>query len=50
MLAYQPPFDLLFSRNGFEYDTVVAHTISYSNPQELHVRITRLAAAAGWAS
>lgn len=28
----------------------VAHTISYSNPQELQVRITRLAEAAGWAS
>ena len=25
-VAYQPPFDLLFSRNGFEYDTVVAPT------------------------
>jgi hypothetical protein len=22
-VAYQPPFDLLFSRNGSEYDTVV---------------------------
>jgi hypothetical protein len=30
--------------------TTVAHTISYSNPQELQVRITRLAQAAGWAS
>jgi len=29
---------------------LVAHTISYSNPQELQVRITRLAKAAGCAS
>ncbi len=25
-VAYQPPFDLLFSRNGLEYDTLVAPT------------------------
>jgi hypothetical protein len=29
---------------------MVAHTLSYSNPGELKVRITRLAEAAGWAS
>jgi hypothetical protein len=29
---------------------LVAHTASYSNPEELQVRITRLAEAAGWAS
>lgn len=30
-VAYQPPFDLLFSRNGFEYDTVVAPTYQHAN-------------------
>jgi hypothetical protein len=28
---------------------MVAHAVSYSNPEELQVRITRLAEAAGWA-
>jgi hypothetical protein len=28
----------------------VAHSVSYSNPEELRVRITRLARAAGWTS
>jgi hypothetical protein len=29
---------------------VVAHTLSYSNPDELQVRVTGLAEAAGWTS
>ncbi len=39
-----------FQRAVREVEGVVAHTLSYSNPEELHVRITRLASAAGWAS
>jgi hypothetical protein len=27
---------------------MVAHTLSYSNPEELRVRVTGLAEAAGW--
>jgi hypothetical protein len=27
---------------------MVAHTVSYSNPEELQVRMTALAEAAGW--
>jgi hypothetical protein len=30
-VAYQPPFDLLFSRNGSEYDTVVDPTSQHAN-------------------
>jgi hypothetical protein len=37
-----------FQRAVREVEGVVAHTVSYSNPQELRVRITRLAEAAGW--
>ena len=39
-----------FQRTVHEVEGVVAHTLSYSNPQELRVRITRLARATGWAS
>jgi hypothetical protein len=27
---------------------MVAHTLSYSNPEELRIRVARLAKAAGW--
>jgi hypothetical protein len=48
-VSNQTPFDLLFSTGTFEYEAVVAHTLSYSNPDELRVRVTGLAKAAGWA-
>jgi hypothetical protein len=47
-VRYQAPFNLLFSTSMFEYEAVVAHTLSYSNPDELQVRLTGLAKAAGW--
>jgi hypothetical protein len=47
-VRYQAPFDLLFGTGGFEYDAVVAHALSYSNPGELRVRVSALAKAVGW--
>jgi hypothetical protein len=43
---YNAPFDLLFGGSGIEYRTVVEHSISYSNPTELHERLSTLADAA----
>jgi hypothetical protein len=31
IVRYQAPFNLLFSTGKFEYEAVVAHTLSYSN-------------------
>lgn len=39
-VSFQSPFELLFSTSEFEYDAVVAQTLSYSNPEELRVRVT----------
>jgi hypothetical protein len=49
-VSYQAPFNLLLSTSKFEYEAVVAHTLCYSNPDELQVRLTGLAKAAGWTS
>jgi len=45
---YRAPFDLLFGGSGFECRTVVEHSMSNSNPTELHERISSLISAAGW--
>jgi hypothetical protein len=39
-IRYQAPFDLLFSTS--KYEAVVAHALSYSNLEELRVRVAGL--------
>jgi hypothetical protein len=47
-VSYQAPFDLLVGAGRFEYEAVVAHTLSWSDHGELAVRVAALAKAPGW--
>jgi hypothetical protein len=47
-VSYQASFDLLVGAGRFEYEAVVAHTLSWSDHGELAVRVAALAKAPGW--